>query len=67
MQLEEIEIDDMTDAQLAEAIKCNDEWDFDTLSELCRRAGLESEWKEADGDSFESVVNRAAEILGVII
>ena len=57
----------MTDSQLAEAIRTCDEWDPETLRELCERAGLSLEWSKADGDTFESVAYRAAEILGVII
>ena len=35
--------------------------------ELCRLAGMLSEWKEADGDIFESVLNEAAKKLHVKI
>lgn len=35
--------------------------------ELCRLAGMESEWREADGDTFESVLNEAAKKLNVKI
>ena len=35
--------------------------------ELCRLAGMESEWQEADGDTFESVLNEAAKKLNVKI
>lgn len=35
--------------------------------ELCRLAGMESEWREADGDTFESVLNEAAKKLNVNI
>lgn len=67
LQLNEISPAAMTDSQLAEAIRTCDEWDSETLCELCERAGLSLEWSEADGDSFESVVNRAAEILEIEI
>lgn len=36
-------------------------------AELCEAAGLLDEWAEADGDAFESVVGKAACILGVRI
>lgn len=36
-------------------------------AEICEAAGLLSEWQEADGDSFETVINKAACILGVRI
>lgn len=67
LQLNEICLSAMTDSQLAEAIRTCDEWDPETLCELCERAGLSLEWSKADGDSFESVVNRAAEILEIEI
>lgn len=67
VQLLEISPDAMTDKQLAEAIRTCDEWDSETLCELCERAGISLEWSKADGDSFESVVNRAFEILGIEI
>ena len=44
-----------------------DEWNADDCSDLCELAGLEKEWEEADGESFEAVVYRAAEILDVEI
>ena len=42
-------------------------WNADDCSDLCELAGLEKEWEEADGESFEAVVYRAAEILDVEI
>lgn len=36
-------------------------------TELCEAAGLLDEWVEADGDTFESVIGKAAHILGVRI
>ena len=35
--------------------------------ELCRLAGMESEWLEADGDTFEEVLIEAAKKLNVEI
>ena len=35
--------------------------------ELCRLAGMESEWREADGDTFEAVLIEAAKKLNVKI
>lgn len=67
VQLNEIFPADMSDTQLAEAIRTCDEWDSETLRELCSRAGFSLEWDKADGDSFESVVYRAAEILEIEI
>ena len=36
-------------------------------AELCRLAGMESEWREADGDTFEAVLIEAAKRLNVEI
>ena len=53
--------------EIAEAIRNAQEWDEDDCRELCTLAGLEEEWAEADGETFESVLYKAAEILGVEI
>lgn len=52
---------------LAEIIKNSDVWDYDALKELCKYAGLEDEWAEADDLTFERVAEKAADILGVEI
>lgn len=52
---------------LANKIKESDTWDGDQLAKLCEYAGLSEEWAEADGDTFEQVAYKAAEILGVEI
>lgn len=38
--------------------------DADDCKKLCEAAGLSEEWKAEDGENFEAVVERAAEILG---
>lgn len=53
--------------ELAERIREGDEWNSEDLAELCEIAGLEKEWREADGETFEQVAYKAAEILGVEI
>lgn len=53
--------------ELAERIREADEWNAEDLAELCEMAGLEKEWQEADGETFEQVAYKAAEILGVEI
>lgn len=47
---------------IASAIREADSWldCDDECAELCRMAGMESEWREADGDTFEEVVTKAA-------
>lgn len=54
---------------LALVISNADTWDEckAECAELCRLAGMESEWQEADGDTFESVLNEAAKKLNVKI
>lgn len=41
------------------------EWDMDAARELCEDAGILDEWEAADGDNFEAVIYKAADILGV--
>ena len=55
--------------EIAEVIKSADYYDMviDECQELCELAGLEKEWKEADGDTFEHVLRMAAKELGVEI
>ena len=53
--------------ELVERINASDEWNAEDLAELCEMAGLEKEWQEADGETFEQVAYKAAEILGVEI
>ena len=53
--------------QIANRIWNADEWNADDCRDLCELAGLEIAWEEADGESFEAVVYRAAEILDVEI
>lgn len=53
--------------ELVERINSSDEWDLTELAELCEMAGLSEEWNAADGENFETVAYKAAEILGVSI
>ena len=39
----------------------------DECAELCRMAGMESEWAEADGETFEAVLIEAAKKMNVEI
>ena len=54
---------------IAEAIRYADGWSSVSaeLAELCKMAGMEAEWQQADGDTFESVAKAAADELGVEI
>lgn len=56
----------LTTEELADMINDSPSWDDDLNRELCERAGIVNEWDEADKDA-ESVVYKAAEILGVCI
>lgn len=55
--------------ELAETIIDTDSWVNcrKECAEICHYAGYDVEWHEADGDTFKSVVYRAAEKLGVDI
>ena len=54
---------------IASAIREADEWEYceEECAELCRLAGMESEWLEADGETFEAVLIEAAKKLKVEI
>lgn len=51
--------------ELAERIRESGEWIEDDVRELCDAAGLLEEYEAADGETFEAVIFKAAEILGV--
>lgn len=51
--------------EIAAEIRKYDEWHIDTLKELCYLAGMEDEWNNADGETFEQVAFAAAKKLGV--
>ena len=53
--------------EVAEELRTSGEWVPELCEELCELAGLADEWKEADGESFEQVLYKAAEILNVEI
>ena len=54
---------------IASAISNADTWldCEDECAELCRLAGMESEWREADAETFEAVLIEAAKKLNVEI
>ena len=58
---------ELSNSELAKKISDSDEWIPEDLADLAWRAGLWEEWQDADGDTFESVAFKAAEILGVEI
>lgn len=53
--------------EIAQELNNSNEWNAELLAELCELAGLSREWEEADGETFESVAYKAADILGVEI
>lgn len=57
----------MNDFELAERISKSTEWEPSDIIELVRRAGLEEEYEQAGGETFENVVYKAAAVLGVEI
>lgn len=52
---------------VAYRISMSDEWDPEDCRRLCELAEIEDEWDAADGETFEQVVFKAAEILNVRI
>ena len=63
----EKDVSSLSDIELARKIAASDEWIPEDLAELARRAGLEDEYEAADGETFEIVIYKAAELLGVEI
>lgn len=57
----------MSDFELAKKIAESSVWEQSDIIELVRRAGLEEEYESADGETFESIVYKAAEVLDVEI
>ena len=53
--------------EIAQELNNSNEWNAELLAELCELAGLSEEWSNADGETFESVAYKAADILGVEI
>lgn len=53
--------------KIAEALRSADTWDMDLARELCETAGMAEAFDAADGDSFEEIILRAADKLGVEI
>ncbi len=50
---------------VANRIYFSDEWNPEDCRRLCELAGIEDEWDAADGETFEQVVFKAAELLNV--
>lgn len=57
----------MTNFELAKKIVEADQWNEDDIIELVERAGLKDEYEAADGETFESVIYKAADVLNVEI
>ena len=53
--------------EIAKELRGQDVWSMELLGVLCEEAGLTQEFENADGDTFESVVYKAADILNVEI
>ena len=58
---------DHEELAVAYRISMSDEWNPEDCRRLCELAGIEDEWDAADGETFEQVVFKAAEILNVKI
>lgn len=61
----ENEIMTMSAEEVAEVMRNSGEWIPECNERLCDLAGLHDEYAAADGEHFEAVVEKAAEILGV--
>lgn len=53
--------------EIAASMRTSMQWNMGECRELCKLADMEIEWDEADGDTFEGVVQAAADKLGVEI
>ena len=52
---------------VAKRIRQSGEWVLSDCKKLCELAGLSEEWESADGETFESILFKAADRLGVEI
>lgn len=52
---------------VAERIRQSGEWVLSDCEKLCELADLSEEWESADGETFESILFKAADHLGVEI
>lgn len=67
---EVLNISKLTNAEaweVASRIRQSDIWVLEDCARLCALAGLSEQWQEAGAEEFESLVQRAADILGVDI
>lgn len=61
-------LSDWEEAQtIAQELREEGEWIPALCEALCELAGMADEYREADGESFEAVLFKAAEFLGVVI
>ena len=69
VSVSEISFDRYHALNTASAIHNADTWGEceNECAEICRLAGMESEWREADGETFEEVLIEAAKKLNVEI
>lgn len=61
------EILKMTVQEIAKELRGQDVWSVELLELLCDEAGLTEEFENADSETFESVVYKAADVLNVEI
>ncbi len=58
----------MAEAQeVAERIRSSETWNDQDARELRRLAGMEQDYQNADGDTFEAIIYAAADVLHVAI
>ena len=61
------EIIKMTVQEIAKELRGQDVWSMELLELLCDEADLTEEFENADSETFESVVYKAADVLNVEI
>ena len=64
-EVEKMEYRNYENATLLITESVLDSHDPELSAEICARAGLEEEWSNADSETFEEVLDRALEILGL--
>lgn len=57
----------ITKEELERDINASKEWNFELLEVLAEMADMESEWEQADGENFETVIYKMADKIGIKI
>lgn len=57
----------MNKEELEKALNESDTWDIELLNILAKMSSMEEEWKNADGEDFETVIYKMADKIGIKI